>query len=309
LCFGGAAGQAAGSARECCRELLSPAGARALALGDAVGARPNFAAVLANPALVARLRDDMIIVHTYENPAYESTAFSLLIQSDVIGVLGLTYNLMNVAEIPATDPQGNETGILKFTNHTLTATYATDLSGGLSGGLSYQLFHVRQDCRGFCNAVESLTGTTHLVDAGLHYSPTFVRDLELGASVLHLGFPLQVKNAEQAAPTPSRFRLAAAHEVLQHVRADSVVKLWIATDALIPFADPGGTSLNVGAELSLAELVFVWGGYSGGGVLPESAGIGVGLEYNRFSLAVARAFVNTTLGDADPFQLSFGIRF
>ena len=63
------------------------------------------------------------------------------------------------------------------------------------------------------------------------------------------------------------------------------------------------------AEISLADAIFLWGGYGGGGVLPKSAGIGLGVEYDRFSLAVARAFVQTSLGGADPFQVSFGIRF
>jgi hypothetical protein len=306
---GGAAAQGAGSAAECCRELLWPLGARALALGDAIGARPAFGALLSNPALVANLDDDMFAVHTAENPGFESSAFSMLIQSEVIGLLGVTYNLMDVAEIASTDEFGNEIGRLKFTNHTLTATFATTVAPGLSAGLSYQLFHSRQDCSGFCNAIESQTATTHLMDAGVHFTPAFLPSLELGASVLHLGFPLQVKNAEQADPTPSRLRLAAAHEVLQHIRQDSVLQVWLGVDGLVPFRDPSAATLNVGAEISLEDTFFLWGGYGGGGVLPNSAGLGLGIEYNRFSLAVARAFVKTTLGDADPFQVTFGIRF
>jgi hypothetical protein len=147
------------------------------------------------------------------------------------------------------------------------------------------------------------------MDAGVHYTPAFLPDLELGASVLHLGFPLQVKNAEQADPTPSRLRLAAAHEMLHYVRQDSVLQVWLGVDALVPFLDPSAATLNAGAEISLDDTIFLWAGYGGGGVLPNSAGLGLGIEYNRFSLAVARAFVQTSLGDADPFQVSFGIRF
>jgi hypothetical protein len=306
---GGVAAQGEGSARECCRELLAPVGARALALGDAIGARPSFGALLANPALVARLQDDMFVVHTSENPAFEADAFTLLIQSELIGLLGVTYSLIDYGEIATTDDFNQEIGRLKSTVHTLTATYATTIAAGLSAGLSYQLYHSRHDCRGFCNAITSQAATTHLVDAGVHYTPAFVPKLELGASVMHLGFPLQVKNAEQAAPTPSRARLAAAHEVLQHIRQDSLIQLWIGADALVPFLDPGATTLNAGAEISFDDTIFLWGGYGGGGVLPRNAGLGLGVEYNRFSLAVARAFVETSLGGGDPFQVTFGIRF
>jgi hypothetical protein len=157
--------------------------------------------------------------------------------------------------------------------------------------------------------VESQAATTHLVDAGVQYTPSFIRNLELGASVLHLGFPLQVKNAEQAAPTPSRLRLAASHEVLRYVHPDSALQLWIGADVLVPFLEPGSTTLHAGAEMSLDDTIFLWAGYGGGEGLLGGAGIGLGIEYDRFSLGVARSFVQTPIEGSEPFQLSFGISF
>jgi hypothetical protein len=297
------------TARECCRQLLAPVGARALALGDAIGARASFGALQANPALGARLGDDMFAVHTSQDAVAESNTFALLIHSDVIGLIGVSYRLIDYGEIITTDEFGQEIGRLKLLEHALTATYATAVAEGLSAGLSYQLFQFRQDCRGFCNAVESQTATTHLVDAGVQYSPTFVRDLELGASLLHVGFPLQVKNAEQAAPTPSRLRLAASHEVLRYVRPDSVLQLWVGADVLVPLLEPGSTIVNAGAEISLDDTIFLWAGYGGGEGLLGGVGLGVGVEYDRFSLGVARSFIQTPIEGSEPFQLSFGIRF
>ncbi|MGH7505784.1 MAG: PorV/PorQ family protein [Longimicrobiales bacterium] len=292
----------------CCVQLLAAIGARALALGDAVVARTGPGSLFGNPAALADVEDDQFVVHTSTTAAARSNTFSLLIHSEIVGTIGVSYLLVDLGEIQATDAQGNVTGEIGLLEHALTATYATRVGRGLRAGLSYQLFQRRQDCRGFCN-VESYAATTHLVDAGLQYTPAFLSRLELGASLLHLGFPLQVKNAPQAAPTPTRLRLGAAHEVLQHVQPDSALQVWLSADLITAVGDLGDATLNVGAEMSLDDRFFVWLGYgSGAGVLGGPA-LGVGLELDRFSVGVARSFVSSPIEGSDPFQVTFGIRF
>jgi hypothetical protein len=313
LLFGGATathaqdGGQVGSAA-CCIQLLAAIGARALALGDAVGARTGPGSIFGNPAAAANVEDDQFVVHSSNTAVARSNTFSLLIRSEIVGTIGVSYRLIDLGEIQATDRQGNVTGEIGLLEHALTATYATRIAPGLRAGLSYQLFQFRQDCRGFCD-VESYAATTHLVDAGLQYSPAFLARLELGVSLLHLGFPLQVKNAPQAAPTPARLRLGAAHEVLQHVRPDSALQVWLSADLLAAVGDPGDATLNIGAELSLDDRFFVWLGYGSGAGLVGGPALGVGLELDRFSVGVARSFVSSPIEGADPFQVTFGIRF
>ncbi|MGH7507647.1 MAG: hypothetical protein ACRELX_18490 [Longimicrobiales bacterium] len=296
------------SSDECCVELLEPLGARALALGHAIVARPGAGSLFTNPAAVADADADQLLVHTSKTVLGRSNTFSVLIHSEAIGTIGMTYRLIDLGELPATDDFGNVIGEISLLNHVLTATYATRLATGLRAGLSYKLFQFRQDCRGFCG-VDAHAATSHLMDAGVQYRVPLVRDLEVGAALLHIGFPLQVVNAEQASPTPSRIRLGVAHEVLQYVRPDSSIALWLSGDVETAVRRPGAATLSIGAELAIEETIFLWLGYGGATGLQGGAGIGVGLQYDRFRVGVAKSFVSSIVPDSDPFQVTFGIRF
>lgn len=296
------------SSDECCIELLTPIGARTLGLGHAVVARSWAGALFANPAAVAEAGVDQFLVHSSQNPIFPSNTFSVLIHSEIIGTVGVTYRLVDLATVPATDGSGNVTGELHILDHVLTATYATIVTDGLRAGLSYTLFQYRHDCRGFCEN-EVSAATTHLIDAGVQYRVPFAPKLELGAALLHVGFPLQVINAEQASPSPSRLRLGAAHEVLQHVRQDSAFTLWISADVEASVRRPGEAMAGIGAELGVQETLFLWTGYGAGSGLLGGPAIGVGLRYDRFLVGVSQSFASDFGDEANPFQVSFGIRF
>jgi hypothetical protein len=312
LLFGGAAGARAQSgdqvsANTCCRTLLVPIGARTVALGGAIVARSHASSLFANPAAVAAAADQFV-VHAVTTPAYRMNAFALLIRSEIIGTIGVTYHLFDVGDFEARDAQGNVTGTIRALDHALTATYATRVAAGLSAGLTYQLFQSRTDCSGFCNN-ESSSATTHLVDAGLVYQPAFADSLELGLSLLHLGFPLQVRNAQQAGPTPAQLRTGAALEVLRFVHPEQPIALWLSGDVVLPLRNPDEATVHVGAEASFAERFFLWLGYAAAPGLQGGAGIGVGIEIDRFSLGVAKPFVSSSFGGIESFPVSFAVRF
>lgn len=295
------------SANECCVALLRPTGARALALGDAITARPAPDGLFANPALLALITDDQFVVHNLNTSIEKSNAFSLLIDAGRAGSFGLTYRQNDYGEAEAFDEFGNPTGTLAVLEHVLTASYATTFAFGISAGLSYELFQFRQNCSGFCQDA-AFAATTHILDLGIHFEPPMLPGLDLGVSVVNLGLPLQVVNADQASPTPSRLRLGAAYEVLQHTRLDSIARLRVMADLVQPteFRAP---VVNVGAELSLEETLFVRAGHGGAKGVAGGVGIGVGLRFDRFDVGVAKSFVNSGLDDADPFQITFAIRF
>jgi hypothetical protein len=296
-------------ATECCLSLLFPIGARVLGLGGAVGARPDGGAVFINPASLARLPQDEFFVHNLTLSQEKVNTFTLLIQSDVAGSFALSYRLVDHGEQEATAEPGGPTGTLATFEQVLVATYATRVFPRLEAGISYKLYQFRIDCSGFCGSGVELSATTHGVDAGLQTRPSPDLPLLLGFSLTHAGFAAQFKNAAQADRMPAGARLAAAYEVMHHFRPDSLVQLWVSTDLVTGLRGSGGTVLNVGAELALENTVFLWAGRAGGNTLFSGFAVGVGLQYDRFDVNVAKTFASDPTADRDPFQVTFGVRF
>lgn len=294
-------------ATECCLALLFPIGARALALGNALTARGTSTGLFVNPASLASA-DDQFLVHNASTSLEDSNTFSLIVAAGLVGTFGLSYRLIDHGEQDARDPSGNPTGTLGILEHVLTATYATRVAAGLDAGVSYKLYQFRQDCRGFCG-VEGFAATTHGLDLGVHFAPGAVRGLELGAAVVHLGFPLQVINAEQASPVPTRLRAGAAYEVLHHFSSDSTNTLHLMADFVTSVRASGGPLLNVGAEATLDGTIFLRAGYAGGTGITSGGAVGVGLHYDRFELGIAKGFVSSPIDDTEPVQITFGVGF
>lgn len=294
---------------ECCVTLLRPTGARALSLGDAVIARTYADALFVNPALTGPLTDDAFLIHNASTTLEDSNTFTLLLATTV-GSFALSYRLNDFGEIETRPdiPGAPPTGSVALLEHTLLATYGTKVAAGLSAGISYKLFQFRLECRGFCGT-EPITATTHLIDVGAHLAVAAVPGLNLGASLTNLGLSLQVINEAQASPPPTRIRVGGAYEVLQHTEVDSIARLYVSAEVIERPTAPGSPTVNVGAELSLDETLFLRGGYGGSAGTAGGAGIGVGLRYDRFDLAVAKSFVSSALSEGDPFQVTFAIRF
>ena len=294
---------------ECCFSLLRPTGARAMSLGDAIAARPSPDGLFANPGLLGPISQDEFLIHNANTSVDDSNTFTLLLATSV-GTFALTYRLNDFGETDVTgeNPGQPSIGSIAVLEHTLIATYATRIAAGVSAGVSYKLFQFRLDCRGFCGT-EPFAATTHMIDAGAHFRPAGIPGLELGASLIHIGFPLQLINEAQGDPAPARVRVGAAYEVLQHFRPDSTARLWISMDVEERLGAPAAPLASIGLELSLEETLFLRTGYGGGTGTEGGAGIGVGLRYDRFDLAVAKSFISSALDETDPFQITFGIRF
>jgi len=295
-------------ATECCLPLLFTVGARALGLGDAVTARTSPGSLFANPATLADVTDDEFLVHNTRTSLEQSNTFTLLIRSEVAGTFALSYRLVDHGEQDARDPNGNPTGRIGVFEQILTASYATRVTTGINAGINYKLYQFRQDCRGFCG-IEGFSATTHGIDAGVQVRPSAIESLELGASIVHLGFPLQVINADQASPMPTRIRVGGAYEVAHHFTADTAVVAWLVLDVIASPRDASQSLANVGAELSLDRTLFLWMGYAGGSGLTGGASVGVGLVYDRFDVGVSKSFLSSPIDDSEPIQFTFGIRF
>jgi hypothetical protein len=295
-------------ASECCLALLLPVGARAVALGNALTARPGADALLLNPAGLGAVVRDEFRIHNAPTDVETSNTFSIAVRIGGAGVAALTYRLVDYGESEATDPQGNPTGTIRLLDHALVATFATYVAPGLTGGISYKVFQFRQDCAGFCGD-PGFAATTHGIDAGVQYHPTVWPSLQLGASLVHFGLPLQVINAEQASPMPTRLRVGAAYELMQHFSSDSTTTLWASLDGVGSLREGVAPAVGGGLELALDNTIFVRAGYSSGSGRAAGAAIGVGLRYDRFDLGIARSFAGSAFGGQDPFQVTFAIGF
>ena len=292
-------------AGECCVNLLKPIGARALSLGNAVVARVSPDGLFTNPALLGPISEDEFLIHNANTSFVDSNTFTLLISTEV-GTFALSYRLNDLGETEVTEgPQA--LGTIALLEHIVIATYAARIAAGLSAGISYKLFQFRLDCNGFCGT-EPFSATTHMIDAGAHLRPAALPGLELGASIINVGFSLQVFNEAQADPSPARVRFGAAYEVLQHMRQDSIAQLWVSLDVVNKTTSLGSPLVNVGLELILEETLFVRAGHGGGTGDIGGTGLGVGLRYDRFDLSVAKSFTSA-LFENDPFQITFGVRF
>lgn len=292
---------------ECCLPLLRPIGARALALSGTHTARAGTD-LYTNPAGLARIRNDEVVVHTGTTAVDRATTLSLVLGT-ASGTFAATFLMVDFGEQDARGPNGELIGSIHVFDQSFKASYATPLAAGLHAGVSYFVYQFRQDCQGLCG-VQSFSGTTHGLDVGVQYAPRVLPALELGAAVVHAGFPLQVFNRAQAAPTPTRLRVGAAYETLHHFTADSTTQLFLLTNVTAPVRGDASAGFGIGAELELDRTIFLRASYgSGEGLAAGGAAMGVGIRYDRFDVGIGKSFVSSPLEDQEPFQISFAVRF
>jgi hypothetical protein len=295
------------TAVECCVQLLVPVGARATALANTLIAQGGPDAVFVNPAGLAALERDELRIHNAEAEVESSNAFGLAFRIGGAGVLGLTYRLSDWGESQATDPSGNPTGTLRHLYHYLVAGFGTSLGPDLSAGVSYRVFQWRNDCSGYCMEA-GFAATTHGVDFGAQYHPAAWPALRLGASLTHLGPALQVLNAEQADPMPTRVRVGAAYELAHHFTSDTTMALWATAGLAGSLRDGVGRRASLGLELILDRTIYVRAGYGADQAAQAAGAVGVGLRYDRFDIGIARSFMDASSTIA-PFQITFAVGF
>lgn len=295
---------------ECCLELLLPVSARAAAVGNSLEARGGTVGAFGNPASLASMDSDAFVADALPASVGQTAAFSLLFAADGVGTFGLSYMLVDYGNIPSTDNSGLQTGSLSMRTHVVVGSFATSVSEGFSAGVNYTVYLQRLQCTGQCTN-GSLAPLTEMADIGVRYRAPATLGLELGASLSHVGLPLQVNNALQSDPPPTRLHLGAAYELLRHIQADSSLALWLTGQVDMHWPSPGSVTPSVGAEFSTGEVIFLRAGYadgaSGCGAGPA---VGVGLHYHRFRIALAKTYsVCSFATDQTPAQVTFQLRF
>jgi hypothetical protein len=294
------------AADECCLALLLPVGARALALGGALTARRAPDGIFANPASVANLPSAEVRLHSAKTEIERSTSITALFGISDAGTLAFSYRLVDYGDIDATDEAGNPTGRIRIADQALNATFATEATPGVRAGVTYTLFQFSSDCTGMCGD-PGFQATSHALNLGVQVAPSWIPYLDLGASLINLGQSLQVRNAVQAAEMPTRLRVGAAYELLHLLRPDSTVRLWGSVDGATSWHQGVEPQVSAALELDMDRTIFVRSSWASGEGRGTGAAVGVGLVYDRFEIAVGKAFVG--IEDSAPIQVSLAVRF
>ena len=288
--------------------LLLPVGARGVSLGRVVTALEGPEAAFWNPAGLAGVGESQVVLFRGDHVAGTATALSGIFARTGAGTLGASYFLLDAGELDQRDENGNYTGTITIRNHLGVVSAATRLSDVVNAGVSLKLVQFRLSCRGICPDAGT-AATTWAVDAGIQARP--IERLRVGAMVAHVGPDLQVKNAEQADPLPSRMRVAVAYDVLAAVVEEESISGWIGVELEDRIRDPGSPSVYIGSEFQAgaADAIALRAGYVVSELDQEDGTrVGIGLKYQRFELSIAKSLaVSSLTGETEPVHVTFSI--
>ncbi len=300
------------SATEGALFLLLPVGARAVALGRAMTALPGTESAFWNPAGLAAVDRTRVVLVRGDHAVGTSTAMSFLLARPGAGTLGVSYFLLDAGELEQRDEFGEFTGTITIRNHLGVLSAATRLLGALDAGVNFKVVQFRLSCRGLCPDAGT-TATTYAIDAGLQLATSDDAPFRFGIMVAHVGPRLQVVNAEQADPLPSRVRAAVAYDIVRSMVEADDLRGWITVEVQDRLRDPGNPSLYVGSEFQAGgdDALFLRAGYVLGDLDQEDgARVGLGLRYERFELGIAKSLAISTLtGETEPVHVTFSLLF
>lgn len=294
--------------------LLLPVGARAVALGRAVAALGGPESAFWNPAGLADVVHSQVVLFRGDNPVGPATAVSALLSRPGVGTVGLSYFLLDAGTQELRDANGNDLGTISVRNHLGVASAAVRVAHRLSLGLNLKVIQYRFACRGICTDV-GVTATTYAVDVGVQFTPADSTDLplRLGAAIVHVGPRLQVRNAAQADPLPTRVRVGAAYDVISSLVDTQELKGWVSVELQGDTRDLSSPALYLGSEFTAggSDRLALRAGYVIGDLAEENgARVGLGLHHHRFDLSIAKSLaVSTLTGETEPVSVTFAVQF
>lgn len=290
LCAAPAAARAQGGlSTEGALFLLVPVGAHAVGLGQAVVASDIGAeSIWSNPAGLARLtRKDVSINHS-QTVVATGDALNLVVPAGKAGVIAAAAYLMNYGQQTATDQFG-ETGTIYPRSFVVSATYAATFGSRISAGVTYKFIQERVDCSGTCGNIPAFSASTNALDLGVQAVVDSARRLTLGLDIRDLGLSVQVNDAPQSDPLPTRIHLGAQYLVPGIEKSIPDGELRVSAE-IVENTSLGSAALRVGGELGYKKLFYLRvgaGGRSGDGA---SAAIGLGVRRGGISMDFAQGF-------------------
>ncbi len=290
--------------------LLLPVGAQGVSLGRAMTWVEGPEGAFWNPAGLAAVERSQAVIIRGDHVVGNATALTTLWAKPGAGTLGVSYFLLDAGDIDQTDEFGNYTGSITIRNHLGIVSAATNVLPSIAVGVNFKVVRFQLACRGIC-ADRGTTATTYAIDAGVQTKPT--ERLRIGAMIAHLGPSLQVLNADQADPLPTRLRLSAAYNVVAGLTDAADVQGWFAVEVEDRMRELGSLSVYLGTELTagVVDALSLRAGYVFSDLDQEDGGrVGLGLRYERFDLAIAKSLaVSNLTGETEPVHVTFTIGF
>jgi hypothetical protein len=274
-------GQNASSRPEGALFLLLRVGAEGISLGRAMTAVTSAESAFWNPAGLAGLDQSELLIMRGDPLAGVSTALSWAIARQPLGVLALSYHLLDGGEQNLVDNQQNVRGTISIRSHVGIVSAATGLADWLDVGLNMKVVRFDLDCRGQCDD-GGVQSSGWVGDVGFQAQPLGNVPLRLGAMIAHFGPRFQVVNAAQA-EVEDRWR-----------RPGKSPSFYPGTELVA-----GGTdAVFLRASRAREEIKGA-----------DETAFGLGLRHERFELALARTFTPSILEGNEPVYVSSGIRF
>jgi hypothetical protein len=269
--------------------LLVPVGARAVGLGQAdVASDIGGESIWGNPAGLARLVKREVAINHSQTVVATGDALNIVFPAGKAGVVAAAAYLMDYGQQTATDQFG-ATGTIFPRSYVIAASYAATFGSRLSAGLTYKFIQERVDCSGTCGNIPAFSASTNALDLGVQAVVDKPRRLTLGLDVRDIGLTLQVHDAPQADPLPTRIHLGAQYLVPNIEKSIPDGELRISAEIVHDPAS-GSPAFRAGGELAFKKLFFLRAGVSGGSGDGAGAAIGLGVKRGGISMDFARAF-------------------
>ncbi len=271
--------------------LLVPVGARSVGLGQAtVGSDIGGESMWANPAGLARMTHAELSINHSQTIIATGDALNLVVPAGKAGVIGATAYLVNYGQQDETDATGSSViGTIYLRDYVLALTYAATFGSRFSAGVTYKFVQERVDCSGACANVAAFSASTDAVDLGVQAVVDRARRLTLGLDIRDAGLSLQVNDAPQSDPLPTRIHLGGSYLVPNIEKSIPETELRVSAEVVENFS-LSAASLRAGGELVYKKDFFVRLGVLGGSGDGAGAAVGFGARRGGLSIDFARGF-------------------
>jgi hypothetical protein len=290
LCAAPAASRAQGGlSTEGALFLLVPIGARAVGLGQAVVASDvGSESIWANPAGLARLTKNELSINHSQTVVATGDALNIVVPTGKAGVIAAAAYLMDYGQQQATDQFG-ATGTIYPRSYVIAASYAAAIGSRVSAGVTYKFIQERVDCSGTCGNIPAFSASTNALDLGVQAVIDNARRLTLGLDIRDAGLKLQVNDAPQSDPLPTRVHLGAQYLVPGIEKSIPDGELRVSAE-IVEKTSFSSTTLRAGGELTYKKLFFLRLGVTSESGDGATAAFGLGVKRGGISIDLARGF-------------------
>ncbi len=299
-------GEVAGVSTSGAEELVNPVGAQAVGLGQAVVADfLGSESIWWNPAALARETRREIAIHHSQTFAYTGDAISGVVPIHRVGTVALSVNLYNYGTQEQTDVTGT-LGTFTPLATIFAATFAGRVGDRTYLGLNYKLYQRGISCSGGCAGIPTQTEQTTALDFGVQVRVFPDSSFFVGGALRNVGPRLQVNDAPQADPLPSRLDLGVTYVPhLASLGPDARLQVDAGIVNAIPLTSPG---LRIGADFGWRRKLHLRAGYAYEAPGGSGPSLGLGASTGRLRVDIARLFSDNVANTNQP-PTYFSLRY